>query len=342
MFPTVLILLLACTDAVTQPDTAAAADTGDTSVGDTAETGDTADTADSAETGDTADTGETGDTAVPLAPPCAAYGTPVPMGTVAEATLDELSGIAVSRRDPDVLWVHEDHAGEPAVYALDPAGNLLATVNLAGATNNDWEDLSVAPCDQGSCIWIGEVGNNQSDRVGLGVYRIPEPDLADVVDGVLDVEPTFYGFVYPDMNQNSEAIAVTAAGVPVVFTKRFDDESSRVYTYPSLDASVEAALTYVGTFATGDEGAEGAASVTAADFWPDDSRVLVRTYGAIFELDTSGGLATLDGAARTTVIGAHERQGEAIGYDPGRRGFWQVAEGPNPTLWFTGCAPEEE
>lgn len=290
------------------------------------------------------DTGEsvpldTGDSEVPLAEPCAAYAPSVEMGVVADTALDELSGVAVSRAHPDVLWVHEDHLGAAAVYALDPAGTLLATVNLVDAENNDWEDIALAPCGDVDCLYVGEIGNNDSDRVGLGVYRFPEPDPADAVDGVIDVDWEFFGFVYPDENQNAEALAVTAAGLPVVFTKRYDDELSRVYAFPSMNADVEVALDALGSFATSDDPeANGVAAVTAADLWPDDQRLIVRTYGSIFEVDAAAGLTALDGAPRIPVLGPPEVHGEAIGYDAARRGFWQVAEAVNPTLWFTGCA----
>jgi hypothetical protein len=285
--------------------------------------------------------GASGDTGVPGPVACAAYGTPVRTGTLTDVALDELSGIAVSRTDPDVLWVLEDHLGAAAVYALNPAGELLATVRLTAATNNDWEDIALAPCGDEDCLWIGEIGNNDSDRTGLGVYRIPEPDLktAGADDGDLRTGWDFFGFVYPDVNQNAEALAVTSAGVPVVFTKRYDDSTSNAYTFPSMNAGTEVTLTPLGTFSTGAAGAGPAAALTAADFWPDDSRVIFRTYGGVFELDTSAGLDVLDGGVRTDIAGASERGGgEAIAYDPTRRGFWQVAEGAGPDLWFTGCA----
>lgn len=293
------------------------------------------------------DTGEsapldTGDSEVPLAEPCPAYGPSVEMGVVADTALDELSGIAASRAHPDVLWVHEDHLGAAAVYALDPAGTLLATVNLVDAENNDWEDIALAPCGDVDCLYVGEIGNNDSDREGLGVYRFPEPDPAGAVDGVIDVDWEFFGFVYPDENQNSEALAVTADGLPVIFTKRYDDELSRVYVFPSMNADVEVALDTLGAFVTSDDPeSDGIAAVTAADLWPDDQRLIVRTYGRIFELPIDGDLAAAADAPRTDVLGPPEVHGEAIGYDAARRGFWQVAEAVNPTLWFTGCAEGE-
>jgi hypothetical protein len=341
-----LLWLGACTGdtgTVRRAGTGKSTDTAGDSATDNVESGahDSADTSrDSADTsGDTS--GETADTAPPAPVACTAYGTPVQMGAVVDATLTELSGIAVSRRDPDLLWVMEDHLGAPAVYGLDTTGALRVTVNLTDATNNDWEDIALAPCGEETCLYVGEIGNNASDRVGLGVYRFPEPDPDDAVDGVIDTTWDFFGFVYPDTNQNAEALAVTSAGIPVVFTKRYDDETSNVYGFPSMDPGTEVPLTALGTFSSGAVDANAAAAVTAADLWPDDSRLIVRTYGGMFEFDTSGGLETLNGAIKTDVVGAVETGGEAIAYDPVRRGFWQVSEGVASEIWFTGCAEGE-
>ncbi|MEZ6009207.1 MAG: hypothetical protein R3F05_15780, partial [Planctomycetota bacterium] len=58
--------------------------------------------------------------------------------------LDEVSGIAVSRRNPGVYWVHDDSGGGALLYALAHDGSLRQTYSLA-ATAIDWEDLALGP-----------------------------------------------------------------------------------------------------------------------------------------------------------------------------------------------------
>lgn len=287
-----------------------------------------------ADSGDSGDSGEVS----PWAAACTSYASPTQTGLVVDETLDELSGLAVSRRDPDVLWVHEDHLGEPAIYALNTLGDTLATVTLEDATNNDWEDMAIGPCGDDWCVFLGEIGNNDADRTELGVYAFVEPDLATAVDGTITVTDwTWYGMSYPDENQNAEALAVTAEGLPVVLTKRYEDERSNVYIYPSLDAILPVTLTALGTLVTGADEEGPAAALTAADLWHDNSRLIYRTYGGVTEVDGSGGLDTLSTAIETEVAGAPEMHGEAIAYDPWRGGFWQVSEGVTPAIWFVSC-----
>ena len=68
--------------------------------------------------------------------------------------LQECSGVIASRVNPDVLWMHDDSGSAgPRVWAVrldasDLAAGVareLGWVELAGATNDDWEDISGGP-----------------------------------------------------------------------------------------------------------------------------------------------------------------------------------------------------
>jgi hypothetical protein len=86
-------------------------------------------------------------------------------------TLPEASGLALSRRDPNVLWSLND-SGAPTVVALSPSGELLGRVRIAGANVNDWEDVSVGPCGDESCLYIADTGNGGgTQRNDVVVYR---------------------------------------------------------------------------------------------------------------------------------------------------------------------------
>ena len=91
------------------------------------------------------------------------------------APLNEASGVAVSIRHAGILWVHND-SGEPTIFALDTLGNLRGRVRVP-VPNIDWEDIEVAPCPEGSCIYLGAIGDNLQSRTDRAVLRFPEPDL---------------------------------------------------------------------------------------------------------------------------------------------------------------------
>jgi hypothetical protein len=72
-------------------------------------------------------------------------------------SLPEASGLALSLRTPNVLWSLND-SDAPVVIALDPAGDTIGRVRISGAHVNNWEDVSVAPCGNGSCLYVADTG----------------------------------------------------------------------------------------------------------------------------------------------------------------------------------------
>ena len=63
-------------------------------------------------------------------------------GLISSPELKEISGLAVARKTPQVLWVINDSNNPPAVYGLSTKGVLLKTYEVVGAKNRDWEDLA--------------------------------------------------------------------------------------------------------------------------------------------------------------------------------------------------------
>ena len=73
-----------------------------------------------------------------------------PQGKLANPVLEEVSGLVVSHRYPNRLYVHTDSGGEAAVFVLDTLGNELGKLDLSGLSNRDWEDIAIGPGPNGS------------------------------------------------------------------------------------------------------------------------------------------------------------------------------------------------
>ena len=82
------------------------------------------------------------------------------LGVVRDAKIAEASGCAASRVHPGLLYTLNDSGGKNEIYVLATNGTLVATYDIKGSDNKDWEDLAVGPCDSGShspqCIYIGK------------------------------------------------------------------------------------------------------------------------------------------------------------------------------------------
>jgi hypothetical protein len=120
-------------------------------------------------------------------------------------TLPEASGLALSRRDPTVLWSLND-SGPPAVVPLSQSGEPLGRVRIAGANVNDWEDVSVGLCGGESCLYIADTGDGGgTQRNDVVVYRVREPLPGDRETAPADV----FDAAYPDgEDHESDAVFV--------------------------------------------------------------------------------------------------------------------------------------
>lgn len=109
-----------------------------------------------------------------------AYGQPVVLAELEDSAIIESSGIVASRRNPGIFWTHNDSGDAPILYAFDLKGRNIGRWRVAGAEAFDWEDIAAGPGPQAgvSYIYIGDIGDNNSRRNEITVYRVPEPSIA--------------------------------------------------------------------------------------------------------------------------------------------------------------------
>jgi hypothetical protein len=160
---------------------------------------------------------------------CRQTSLPVPLPDLPEA-----SGIAASRRSPGVFWAISD-SGQPIVTALADTGEVRGHVRVAGATVEDWEDVSVGPCGDRTCLYIADIGDNQRRRNHVTIYRVPEPAPGDRTTPAAEVITARY----PDGAHDAETLVVTPDGAAFVVTK---EKTAIVYRLPSLEPGTEARL----------------------------------------------------------------------------------------------------
>lgn len=129
------------------------------------------------------------------------------------ADLREGSGIAASRRVAGRFWAHND-SGEPVLYALDRGGAVAGRLRIRGADVEDWEALAVGPCPAGSCLYVGDIGDNDAERPRVTIYRVAEPAAAD---GSAEAEA--FHARYPDEPHDAETLIVTPGGELFIVTK---------------------------------------------------------------------------------------------------------------------------
>jgi hypothetical protein len=255
-------------------------------------------------------------------------------GTLTDARLEEVSGIAASAHNPGTLWMHNDSGDQPRVYAVAESGATRVAYTLAGASAEDWEDMAIGPgpATGTSYLYVGDIGDNGEERDEIVVYRVPEPTVSGGATQTLDQVDTLT-LRYPDGPRNAESLFVDpTTGELVVIEKSSDGGPVHIYGGPAdLASGSTTELTRVGTLDLPDGSSN---AVTGAAITSDGKAIAVRTYGGVHIWDRGDGqsiAATLDESGCEGPEPA-ESQGEAIAFRPDGRGYYTVSEGDHVAI----------
>lgn len=161
-------------------------------------------------------------------------------GSITAPSIDEASGLAVSRINDQILWTHNDSGDTARIFAIDTQGQQLATVNITGVKNTDWEDIASFVYQGESYLLIADVGDNQAKRSQYQLHLIKEPNLS-LLNGQknLSAKPVWsMTFTYPDGAHDCESVAVDSVkGKILLLTKR--DTLPILYELPLIAPTLQ-------------------------------------------------------------------------------------------------------
>jgi len=273
---------------------------------------------------------------------CERFGEPEVIGTVEDPGLVEASGLAASHAWPGVLWSHNDSGGDSELFALSSTGAALGTYSVQGADAVDWEDMAVGPGpEDGSYLYVADIGDNRLQRDDLTVYRMPEPDQEpDGSAGQLDGVERFH-LEYPFDPIDAESLFVDPVdGSLYVITKNYFGTRNSVLSAPAsaLQDGADVEMSEVATFDVEDapvlgDGLPGY-MVTAADISPSGDLILVRTYQAIMAFDRPPDASVAEAFDSPSCPAPHaeEEMGEAIAVSGDGTAYLTVSEGERRPL----------
>ena len=161
---------------------------------------------------------------------------------------------------PGGLFVTTNDSGDSGrLFTVDEAGG---TVGVTTWTTEPDDVEALAPAGPGE-VWIGDIGDNDSDRTSISVARVP------VGPGDRAVDPATYELVYPDGAHDAEALLVhPRSGRTYVVSKVVF--GGTVYEAPErLDAGQPNQLRELGPVA---------GLITDGAFFPDGRHLVLRTY----------------------------------------------------------------
>ncbi|MBI4662117.1 MAG: hypothetical protein HY735_25125 [Verrucomicrobia bacterium] len=266
------------------------------------------------------------------------------IGQVTRDDLTEISGIAASRHNPGVLWIHNDRSRD-RLYAVRTNGQFLATYNL-GKDVNDFEDLAIGPgpLPEFEYLYCGDIGDNSATRSNIRVYRAPEP----AVYAYFAANPPSENFpivekitlVYPDGSFNAEALMIDPlTGDLYIATKQ--PNLSRIYRAASSQLQDEATVTLsfvvelnFHEVSSGDISADGQEIILRQE---DFARMWTRAPGESLAEVLAGIPIDIPVIGRPT-----EPNGEGVAFHGSGLGYYTISEGENPVIYFfatTGSPP---
>ncbi|HEY3391818.1 MAG TPA: hypothetical protein VGK58_03870 [Lacipirellulaceae bacterium] len=258
---------------------------------------------------------------------------PREVGRLRSPELREISGLAASRRNAEVLWVHND-GGAKRVFAISTAGTLTGEVRIREKID-DIEDIAIGPGKEDGVdyVYVGDIGDNESTRRKVRLIRFPEPDVSGKREAKLRAEKVeVFELKYPDGPHDSEALMIDAVlGDVLIVTKEKDRSRLYVVAVSELRENVDNPLELVGYLSV-DE-------VSGGDISASGNFVALRSEKRGWLWSRRPGEAVFAAMQRAPRIvltrgRSQSENGESIGFHPKGRGYYTISEGPLEPIYI--------
>ncbi|MBO9202847.1 MULTISPECIES: hypothetical protein [Niastella] len=146
--------------------------------------------------------------------------------------LHEISGIAASIKNKNVLYLNQDNGHPHCIYLTNTTGEDLGRLVICNSSNRDWEDMAVGPgpMPDRSYIYVADIGDNNAWHCNIRIYRFPEPELTTAAFPVRKLIKNAEAIClqYPDRPHNAETILIDPLTRNLYIATK-EDDSSRIY-----------------------------------------------------------------------------------------------------------------
>ncbi|MEQ8954897.1 MAG: hypothetical protein RL120_12260 [Gammaproteobacteria bacterium] len=225
-----------------------------------------------------------------------------PVARVEFEPIAEMSGI-IRQYGSDIYWVHNDSGDQPRIFAIDLDGNTVVPdalrdrfygdqpepgkspwpgIHIEGAENVDWEDMA----SDGLHLYLADVGNNFNNRRDLGIYQVRWTEIGEKESAAVNRHiPVSYpeqdSFPSANRHFDSESLFFANGSLYLITKHRMPLPSNamapgaNLYRLDTMDEDQDNSLTLI-------DHHPGVTAATAADLSPNNSRLAVLTYSALW------------------------------------------------------------
>ena len=257
---------------------------------------------------------------------------------ISDERIKESSGIALSRRQPDAVWIHNDSGDAARFFFVGLDGKTRGVVRLRAVRPLDWEDMCAFVADQTPWLLAGDIGDNEHNRSLTGKGRracclllFPEPEMKDASEREAEA-PTVIQFEYEDGPRNCESVAVDAARGEILLVSKSKGGPSGIAGVYRMPLTLAAGT----TTATAQRIAGlDVAMITAMDISPDGRRMVILAPGSALCVDRDENEAWGDALKRPPrIIPLPKRKnGETVCFGRDRNELLLNSEYAGQPLW---------
>ena len=214
--------------------------------------------------------------------PCPRYRAATTTGAVADTRLNELSGLAMSVRNPGVMWTHNDSGDSARIFGIEIDGGVRNTVTLESTSVFDAEDIAISHGPNPE-VWLADIGDNIGFRPTVELYHFAEPS-ADA-DTTVAPEKVTVRYQRPGGNDtysvDAESFFIDNAGNGYIIEKPRDEKLAWVFKMSASDLRNGKAVAKPIAQITGNTNGRGVGP-TAADLNADGTALVVKNYSETF------------------------------------------------------------
>ena len=270
-------------------------------------------------------------------PACPDVRAPQSWGMVTDPELTEISGLAQSSRDPEVLWVVEDAQNPEELVAIDTSGAVLGRFELDDQNFSDVEDLAsgLDPVTGEPKLYAADLGNNDDDKTEFAIWTFDEPENPSAGGLLSGGKRTV--LKYPTVALDSETLLVDPLTEDFYFVTKDNQGEARVFkkTAPHQGGG-PFELEYVTLIDFSKPPLTGS-STTGGAISSDGQRVVIRTYSDrawMWRIDGYLPFGDVFDTPPCEIQLAEEAQGESITFANDGSGVLTVGELANAPVWF--------
>jgi hypothetical protein len=237
--------------------------------------------------------------------------------------IEEASGLAASKLNEGMLWVHNDSGNPAEIFLIDQQASVQLVCKIRNAENRDWEDIAVGPgpAPGKSYVYVGDIGDNMAQYPYKIIYRFEEPDLKSSEKRELLIDSAQrIVFRLSDKVKDSEALMIEPATRDLyVVSKR--ENPVVVYKIPYPQSTSD-------TITASPVCTLPLSQIVAGDISSDGKQILLKNYQNVFFWRVMPNETIPETLRRAGKILPYkeEAQGEAIAFATDGSGYFTISE----------------